>query len=152
MSNSRRAYNLLRGYVNREVDRLHSLDLKSAWSELEQAMGRSGDAPTASSTGAAATGTNPESGAVQIEVESTSPESLAASARKILGVEPDAGFDAIRKAFEKMSRRSAPENFEAGTPEATQAEEILRKATWAYTYLTKEMTPAEKRFRSLEIE
>ena len=68
MSNSRRAYNLLRGYVNREVDRLHSLDLKSAWSELEQAMGRSGDAPTASSTAAAATGTNPEAGAVQIEV------------------------------------------------------------------------------------
>jgi hypothetical protein len=150
MSNSRRAYNLLRGYVNREVDRLHSLDLKSAWNELEQAMGRSGDAPT-STASPSATGTSGP-GNVQIEVESTSPESLAASARKILDVDPDANFDAIRKAFEKMSRRSAPENFEAGTPEATQAEEVLRKATWAYTYLTKEMSPAEKRFRSLEIE
>ncbi len=149
MSNSRRAYDLLRGYVNREVDRLHSLDLKSAWNELEQAMGRSGDMPA--STVAKPTAT-PTSENVQIEVESTSPESLAASARKILDVEPDAGFESIRKAFEKMSRRSAPENFEAGTPEALQAEEILRKATWAYTYLTKEMSPAEKRFRSLEIE
>ncbi|MEQ1936394.1 MAG: hypothetical protein ABL962_21275 [Fimbriimonadaceae bacterium] len=39
MSTGRRAYNMLRGFVNTEWDRINGLDQEAAWRELEQMTG-----------------------------------------------------------------------------------------------------------------
>lgn len=133
MSLGRRAYDLLRGYVNREWDRIHGIEEANARRELEESL-------------------DPGAGEKPPVVGGEGPANPKAFARNILGVKEDASFAEIRKAFERLSRRSAPSNFAPETPEARQAAEILKKVNWAYKQLTEEMNSVEKRFASLEIE
>lgn len=144
MSEAKRAYNLLRAYVNREFDRLKTLDVQSAWRELEGVVGAQSPNPSTTTPG--------HPGPNQPSNPPTPEKDYTQTARQILGVEPDASFAEIRRAFEKLSRRSQPVNFEPGSPEAEHAQDLLRKATWAYNYLTKDLDPAQKRFRALEID
>lgn len=136
MSEAKRAYNVLRGFVNQEWERVKGLDLQNAWRELDAPIG---EKPI------------PKDDSANLR-SSMAPTELEANARTILNVTAKANFDEIRKAFEKINRRVQPENFESGTEEAQHAQELLRKATWAYQYLTKDMSAAERRFRSLEID
>jgi hypothetical protein len=136
MSEAKRAYNVLRAFVNNEWERVKGLDLQNAWREL--------DAPIGEQPRQSEEQTNP--------ISSMEPTELEANARTILNVTAKASFDEIRKAFEKINRRVQPQNFESGTDEARHAQELLRKATWAYQYLTKDMSAAERRFRSLELD
>lgn len=134
MSEFRRAYDLLRGYVNREWDRMRSIEWSSAWDELH------GVQPQAEEKDPAAPPPLPE-GVDAKEV-----------ARNILGVAKDAEFEAVRDAFRRLHRRSDPSAFPPGSDESRNAARIQQRVTWAYTCLTAETDETERRFRSLEIE
>ena len=144
MSEAKRAYNILRSYVNREWDRIKNVDL-DAWRELDEPT----SAPKSTSTS--------EQHADSSLSDPTNPANrtandFEATARTILGVTAKADFDEIRKAYEKIHKRSQPDNFKEGSAEQEHAAELLRKATWSYNFLTKNVSQSEKRFRSLEIE
>lgn len=138
MSTGRRAYNLLRGYINREWDRIKTWERSDALRELEDET-PSTPAPKSE---------DPEKTVVYIP-EGTTREQAAAH---ILGVGEKAAFQEIRHAFVKLSKRSDPANFTEGTPECDQARDIYKKVHWAYKVLTEKMSDSEKRFGSLEIE
>ncbi len=142
MSEAKRAYNMLRGYVNREWDRIKGLELAQAWQELD---GRPGEAAEPSNTSS-----ETANGVTKIVIpEGTD---IKDAARQILGVNKEASFDDIRRAFEKLNRRSQPDQFAAGTEEADHALQLQRRIQWAYAVLTAETSDSEKRFRSLEID
>lgn len=136
MSTGRRAYNLLRAYVNREWDRLKSWEREEAIRELED------DKPAPK---------KPEDSerTVIYVPEGTTHEEAACT---ILGIKKGAAFTEIRHAFVKLSRRSDPGNFPDGSEEQTQAKDVHRKVHWAYRTLTDKMSDSEKRFGSLEID
>ena len=124
----------MRGYVNREWDRIKGVEFDDAERELQEALER------------------PIPKKLEVEV---SPESLVVdrqlTASKILGVPINAPFAEIHKSFERLKKRSDASNFPSGSPEAAQAIEIQRRVQWAYGVLTEGMDVTEKRFRSLEI-
>lgn len=136
MSTGRRAYDILRGYVNAEWDRINGSDsISDAERELNDAL------------------ENP--------VRPSKPTVVDADyrfltdserARKDLGVGPEATFAEIRASFDRITKRTDPANFPAGSEEARMAEEIHRRVHRAYTHLTEGMDSTEKRFRSLEID
>src|SRR5688572_18974164 len=130
MSTGRRAYDMLRGYVNREWDRIKGVEFDSAERELQEAL----EKPTERKLDL--------SGMEQAMVVD---RQLTAS--KILGVPINAPFAEIHKAFERLKKRSDASNFPSGSPEAAQAIEIQRRVQWAYGVLTEGMDVTEKRFR-----
>ena len=131
MSIGRRAYDVLRGYVGREWERIQGLEEDIALAELN------------------------EDAKPKVKADAGLPPipeiDRAAHARTLLGVGPQAGFTDIRKAFERLNKRSDPSNFPAGSAEATQAAEIQKRVHWAFGVLTEGMDATEKRFKSLEI-
>lgn len=139
MSTAKRAYDMLRGYVNHEWDRMKGVRMDDAEQELEDAL--SNPIP------------RPKSAAVTDE---RTPEEIAAAnasvARKVLGVSDSADFAEIRTCFDRIIKRTDPANFPVGSPEATQAEAIHRRVHQAYSILTEGMDATEKRFRTLEID
>jgi hypothetical protein len=134
MSTGRRAYDMLRGYVNREWDRIKGVEFDSAERELQEAL----DKPTQRKIDLSG-----------MEESIVLDRQLTAS--KILGVPINAPFSESHKAFERLKKRSDASNFPSGSPEAAQAIEIQRRVQWAYGVLTEGMDVTEKRFRSLEI-
>ncbi len=140
MSTGKRAYNVLRGYINQEWDRIQGVDQDRAWRELNEMVGGK-NAETAAREEVMAANATP----------AATPEDKAAHARRLLGVAPDAGFDEIRKTFERLTKRSDPKNFPEGSDEAKHAADIQKKVNWAFGVLTEGMDATEKRFRSLEI-
>ena len=131
MSMGRRAYDILRGYVGREWERIMSVEEEYALKELDLP---SKPKPSGGSTS-----------------EPLQPEDKEARARMILGVASEASFTEIRKAFERLNKRSDPANFPPGSSEANQAAEIQKRVHWAFGVLTDGMDATEKRFKSLEI-
>lgn len=142
MSEAKRAYDLMRGYVNREWERIKGLELADAWRELDEPVVTKEDKEGAEREGLDETN----------DPTKVADGNFEATARTILGVHADADFQAIRHAYEKLSRRAQPENFAEGSTEAVQADNLLRRVNWAYSFLTKNMPTTEKRFKSLEIE
>lgn len=134
MSTAKRAYDMLRGYVNREWERLQGVEMTDAERELHDAI----ENPA------------PRSSTAESKPEATADQ--AAIARQVLGVSEGATFADIRKSYERIAGRSDPANFPAGSPEAAQAEQIHRRVHRAYAILTEGMDATEKRFRSLEID
>ncbi len=124
----------MRGYVNREWDRIKGVEFESAEQELQDALD------------------NPSHRKIQPvhPIESTVVDRQL-TASKILGVPINAPFADTHRAFEKLKKRSDASNFPSGSPEAAQAIEIQRRVQWAYGVLTEGMDVTEKRFRSLEI-
>ncbi len=140
MGVGRRAYDLLRGYVNREWDRIQGVEQEHAEWELDEAT----------------RGTRPREEfapvpdyAAPAKAEPTADNH--AYARRLLGVEPTATFADVRREFERLNKRSDPTKFPPNSPEAKQAAEIQRRVQWAYAVLSEDADPTERRFRSLEI-
>ena len=136
MSTGRRAYDVLRGYVNQEWERIRGVDDKSAEAELNHSLSINAirvERPASVET---------ETVAIDSEIW----------ARRILGVDIAADFSAIRAAFERLNTRSDPSKFPAGSPEAKQAAEIQARVQQAYAILTEGIDSTEKRFKSLEID
>ena len=133
LSLGRRSYNILRGYVNREWDRLSSVNLSRDEADAEREL--SEFMPPIKEIVAPAD-------VVPREVH----------ARRLLGVAHDASFSQIHKTFERLNKRSDPKNFPEGSDEAIHAAQIQKRVNWAYGVLSEGVDTTEKRFRSLEIE
>lgn len=140
MSDAKRLYNIMRGYIGREWERLKDLERELAMKELDAPADGAG---TASPEAA-------KSSKVIIEIPAGSDPKDAA--RRILGVEPDADFDAIRKAYLRLSKRSHPGQMPSGSEEQAQADMIHRRVQWAYNLLTADTSDVKKRFGSLEVD
>jgi hypothetical protein len=135
MSEARRFYNVFRGYVNREWERIQGLERTLAEAEL--------DAPLQS---AAAPRPTP------VEEMSLTGEEARRRARQVLGVSDDASYTEIRQAFQRLDKRSQPGAFVPGTEEERHSALIQRKIQWAYQVLSEDASGLERRFGSLEIE
>lgn len=139
MSTGKRAYDILRGWVNHEWDRIREIERDLAEDEMRQTM----DQPAVTRT---------------VTREMTESEVAAAKedarthARKLLGLKEGASFEEIRKCFDRLNQRSDPAKYPEGSAEQKQAADIQTKIHWAYTQLTDGVDSIDKRFRSLEIE
>ena len=160
MSNARRAYDLVRGYVNREFDRLSNVAQSPEEKELEEALGKQnppayGNGPVPSpeerELDASPTYINRPSSTKGTTTQ-LSPEDSRELACKVLGVPSDAPFQDIRKVYETLNQRSDPTRFPEGSEERIQAVLIQRRIQWAYKKLTENLDSTEMRFRTLEIE
>lgn len=140
MSDARRAYDLLRGYVNREWDRIRQSDLADAVRELDDSL-RGPRLPDAPPTEPAP---RREDGPPSLDEKTL--------ARSILAVEDGATFEQVRQAFEKLNKRSNPANFPPGSQEAETAARIQTRIHWAYRVLTDGTPESQKRFKSLELD
>lgn len=140
MNEAKRAYNIIRGYVGREWDRIKEFERSLAENELDEAMREPVKSEGSEDDVARATED------LERQVDRTG------IARKMIGVAEDADFKTIRKKFEELKERSDPAKFPAGSKEQTQAEQIQKRAYWAYNVLTEHFDATEKRFRTLEIE
>jgi hypothetical protein len=132
MNEVKRAYDMLRGYVGREYDRVVSQDRENAYAELYQ-----------------------PSAPAESPVEPLPPVPAVdpkAEARRILGVQPGDAIEVIDASYHQLLDRSDPKKFDAGTEIQAKAQEIQTKIRWAYGILTDDLDSPSKRFRSLEIE
>lgn len=136
MSTGKRAYDMLRGYVHREWERIQGVEQSLAQRELEESLHSS---PSASTPTA-------------IPQEPRTPEGRRERARSLLGVSKDASFPEVRRQFERLEQRSDPDNFPTGSPERREATELQKRVRWAYQVLSDEADATEKRFASLEID
>jgi len=132
MNEVKRAYDMLRGYVGREYDRVVSQDRENAYAELYQ--------PSA-----------PAESPVELlpPVPAVDPKT---EARRILGVQPGDAIEVIDISYHQLLDRSDPKKFDAGTEIQAKAQEIQAIIRWAYGILTDDLDSPSKRFRSLEIE
>ncbi|MBI1757497.1 MAG: J domain-containing protein [Fimbriimonas ginsengisoli] len=133
MSTGRRAYDLLRAFVDQEWSRLDGIDRLEAERELDE--------PSSSAS-------SPTSSAPSRPV----PVDPKTHARRILGLQDQAGFEEIRRSFERLNKRASPTNFPDGSPERGQAAQIQARVQWAYGVLSDGVDTVELRFRSLEIQ
>jgi len=145
VSTARRAYDLLRSYVNHELDRVRDLDA-AARRELDDALGGPRKTPPPIPGAPTEPSTSPNGD------QQAPKEQQIELARRILGVGETAPFDEIRKAFERLNKRSDPNRFPTGSQERKEAEELNRRVNIAYRLLTEQISTTEKRFRSLEID
>lgn len=125
----------MRAAVGREWERIQGLDRDDALQELDDSLDPASPTYT-----------------MPAKRPAVKPEDAKAYARQVLGVDDMAGFGEIRKAFEKLNKRSDPSRFAEGSSEARQASDIQKRVHWAYGLLTEGMDDTEKRFRSLEID
>ena len=139
MSTGRRAYDILRGWVSHEWDRIREIEHDLAEQELRESMDQLKQ-PSAKPCETS------EAEAVLAK------EDAMAHARNLLGVGDKASFEEIRKSFDKLNKRSDPARFPNGSSERTQAAEIQKRIHWAYQVLTDSMDNIQKRFGSLELD
>jgi hypothetical protein len=137
MSSGRRAYDMLRGYVNHHMDRIRDVDVSAAWDELNESI--SGPRGTTAETEPA-------------NIPAPEPVDQKTIARRILGVKEDASFEDIRKSYERLRKRSDPTNFPEGTDERKTAQELHQRIETAYRILSADVPAIDKRFKNLEIE
>lgn len=136
MSDIRRAYTMLRAYVNREWDRVAGSDFDTASQELDESL-RTGVTRTTPSQ-------SPTAQAPEVD--------QITLARQILGVTPEATFDDVQKAYDRLNKRTDPSRFPAGSPEQVQAQELQRRVNIAYHKLAAAFSETERRFKTLEID
>ena len=142
MSTGKRAYDILRGYLSTEWDRIKDLEHELASRELrrEEQLPPIPEPQTPIST-------------PLIPAPEPAPTGdQKAYARKLLGVSESSSFDELRKAYTRLKKRSDPANFPVGTEEARRAAELQRKVVWAYNLLTETSDSTERRFRTLELD
>lgn len=75
-----------------------------------------------------------------------------ASDFRVLGLAPDAGWDDVLAAYEKITGRCDPRRFPDGSTEQREAGRILERVNTAYDNLRKRLDPTESRFARLEFD
>lgn len=128
-----RAYNALRGYVEKEWDRIQSMERDQAAQEL--------DTPSSKNSGQGQRPTLPS----QVAMD-------ASRARRILGVSETAKLEEIRAAYDRLVERSNPKNFPEGSEAQRAATDIQRRIHQAYDILIEQLSITERRFGTLEID
>ncbi|MCE2938318.1 MAG: hypothetical protein ACK5XS_09965 [Armatimonadota bacterium] len=146
MKDAQRVVNVLRSYIGREWERVKEIEKQLARDELNQATATPGGQPPASPPAVPSTSAPAASGSSLTEAD------LDRQARAILGVEPYADFPTIRKAYEKLEKRSRPGKFPEGSPESNVAAALRARVDWAFKFLSRHASEVEKRFSSLEID
>ena len=132
MSTGRRAYDIVRGYVNHGWDRVSGID-EGAEAELRAAM----EAPTPTTPSA------PPSPPMTVEV-----------ARRLLGVEPTASAREVERAYDDLVRAIDPDRFTADPQAAARAKELGSRLRMARE-LSRANAPSDPitdRFSGLEID
>lgn len=129
MSEGRRAYDIVRGYVNREWDRIKGIEGEDAERELDDALAGPRDPASPRMS--------------RLDDRET--------ARRTLGVNPGASILEIQAAHDRLMERSDPSRFPEGTSERTQADAIRLRVRRAFALLTDELDGTERRFRTLEL-
>src|SRR5512138_3423079 len=108
MSTGRRAYDVLRGWVSHEWDRIKEVERDLAEDELRAGL----DQPYPA---------RPRPEPRSEEELKAAKEDARVHARNLLGVNEKATFEEIRKAFDRLNKRSDPSRFPANSPEQTSA-------------------------------
>ena len=140
MDGARRAYDILRGYIGQEWERISAPTPGPKSSEdyareaFEREMAKLPQPPPPSVPSAVAKVLTPE------------------AARTILGAEPDETFGAIKRRYDRLVERADPDRFPKGSEEARQAANIRTRVNAAFAVLREAADPTDRRFGSLEIE
>ncbi len=70
---------------------------------------------------------------------------------RLFGLEPDADFEAVQSAYQRLKSRCDPSRFPNGSEEQHQATEILQRMEAAYSTLRQSLDPTSGRFDKLEL-
>lgn len=142
MSTARRAYNLLRAYINREWERLEGVFRADAERELEESLNPTG-LPAPPQTSDQSEGT---------DVETSEQERRLQEAYRVLGLSRDASLTDLKRAYRRLSERSQPTNFPEGSEERKRAARIHLKVQEAYDTLLPMLDARLRRFKSLDLD
>lgn len=140
MGTARRAYNLLRAYINREWQRIEDAFRADAERELEESLH-----PTVPTEAPDPTATAPQKAETALEDE-------VARAYRILGLPRDATLAELKRKYKRLSERSLPTNFPEGSEERKRAAKIHLMVQEAYDTLLPILDPRIRRFRNLKID
>lgn len=141
MSTGKRAYDLLRGYVNHGWDLLQGREETAADAELRQAVERPYREPS------------------EAELENVRPVSTPpkppmdlATARKLLSLDEKASSKQIHAAYDEIAAVVDPKKFPAGSPADLRARDLLARLSEARRILLANIDPTVSRFERLEID
>jgi hypothetical protein len=135
MSSGRRAYDIVRGYVNHGWDQIAGVD-NEAEAELREALANPTPPTSASPTA-------PLAPPMTLEV-----------ARRLLGVEATASARAVQKAYDELAKAVDPTRFGADPQAAARAKELSSRLRVALELAKAhaKSDPLSDRFSALEIE
>lgn len=133
MNSGRRAYDIVRGYVNHGWDRLSGVD-DQAEAELREAMENPAPPPTPAA---------PAPPPMTVEI-----------ARRLLGVEENASARQVEKAYDDLMKAIDPNRFTADPQAAARAKELGSRLRMAreLARANAQSDPIADRFSGLEIE
>ncbi len=134
MDGARRAYDILRGYIGHEWERISAAEPDPAREAFEREMAKLPQPPPAAVPPGVSGALTPE------------------AARGILGAEPGETFGAIKRRYDRLSERADPARFPKGSEEARQAANIRTRVNAAFAVLRDAADPTDRRFGTLEIE
>jgi DnaJ-class molecular chaperone len=140
MSTARRAYNLLRAYINREWERIEDAFRADAERELEESLH-----PTLSNA-------PPQPATQETPQPKPQQEDEVARAYRILGLPQDATLAELKRKYRRLSERSLPTQFPEGSEERRRAAKIHLMVQEAYDILLPILDPRIRRFRNLDLD
>jgi hypothetical protein len=137
MSSSRRAYDILRGYVNNGWERIQGGEENSAERELREAL----EQP------------NPSTPPYQANERPQLVSTLSVeSARRLLDVPAEATSKQIKEAREKIRATVDPSRFPSGSAARERATHLLKMIDGAERVLIDNLDPTIRRFENLQVE
>ena len=140
MSTGRRAYDLLRSYVNHEWDRITHVDDQWDKSDFQNALDRLKAKRDELSASSEASNQSVPAESEPIQVPAL-PEDQKRYARSLLGVAEDATFEADSSRFLHDSTNVADaSSFHQGQPSSIRPPPIQKRVHWALGVLTKTLT------------
>ena len=137
MSTGRRAFDIIRGYVNHGWDQIQGNEESNAEREFREAM--------------ASPGTQSTPTEVALPRKPEAPMTLE-SAQKLLGLSPNATSKQIQSAHDELRGMVDPTKFPEGSLEQLRAKEVVRRLTVAKQTMEANVDPTVKRFERLEID
>lgn len=148
----RRAYTVIKGFVNREWERLFESEDEDARREVLTTWAESGkedgDAKVIHLERVSDGSRAPAISALQ----QPSKVDTVAKSRGVLGVQEKSSIEEIYKAYMSLIDRCNPSRFPDGSQEAFRANQIRIRVLEAYRTLTDHVDTTELRFRSIDLD
>lgn len=145
MSAGKRAYRLLKAYLNRESERVDDVLESSASKELEDFLKPGGTAqqkPKESTISSASQPIEKQGSSVMDE----------ATAYRVLNLSSHCTLSELKAAYKRLSERSLPSHFPEDSEERKLAAKLHLRVQQAYDILLPKHDKRLKRFRSLEVD